>query len=429
MKLWQRLQGRMVLVIGFVIVLTSLASVALVGGLALHRTEEVLAQTGETFLRLARSTNEYEIRRAGVRVEAEIPPQYLPWAWYRPLSERAVDEALLRLRPDAQARLTTDADNVVMWVHSPQVFGDRWLGVDVAVNYVRIEWRLVAWLLLVAGLVFAIGAYTARQISKPLEQLAEAAALLGRGVELPPWQSQGSIEIRRLGDELYQAAAAIRRSLRDREFLFASISHDLRTPLARMRLALDFVQNAVPPDERDLVHGMSQDIDEMDALVKRFIEQLREGADERPTSVDLNLVVNEIADAYRSYGEDLSVAARATRTVELLPLSFHRLLRNLIQNAIDHGAAPIHIECWTSASEAVVSVRDHGRGLSDKRLAVLRRRTRRETFSYARTRRGLGLRIAERIAESHGGQLRLSNAEPGLRIEMRWPLRWPRRKS
>ena len=438
MKLGQRLQGRMVLVIGAAIVATSLASVALVGGLALNRTEEVLAQTGDSFLRLGvHASNDARgqayagstLLNAGIRVEATIPSQFAPWPWYRPIRERLVISSLQALHPGATARLTTAGGRVVMWVRSPEVMSNRWLGFDVAVNYSSIELRLLEWLGVVGGLILIIAAYLARQISKPLEALAEAAALLGRGVELPPWQPVGSIEVRRLGDELYQAAAAIRRSLRDRDFLFASISHDLRTPLARMRLALDFLHPAVMSEERELINGMSQDIDEMDALVKRFIEQLREGADERPTVVDLCTVVNDVAQAYCSYGQDLRIECRAQRPVELLPLSFHRLLRNLIQNAIDHGEPPIVVEAWTTTSEAILVVRDHGRGLSDKRLAVLRRRAKRETFGFARSNRGLGLRIAERIAESHGGQLKLSNADPGLRVELRWPLRWPRRRN
>jgi len=429
LKLWQRLQGRMVIVIGAAIVTTSLASVGLVGRLLLNRTEGVLAQTGESFLKLAEHVDDDRLREAGIWVEPVIPKQYAAWSWYRPIREEFVDDELQRIHPGARAMLTTAAGHVTMWVRAPEAQSGQWLGFEIAVEYLRIELRMIEWLAVVGGLIMIIAVYIARQISRPLEALADAAALLGRGVELPPLQPRGSIEVRRLGDELYQAAAAVRRSLRDRDFLFASVSHDLRTPLARMRLALDFLHPAVMSEERELLNGMSQDIDEMDALVKRFVEQLREGADERPKVVDLCRVINEVAQAYCSYGEDLRVECRTQRPVEILPLSFHRLLRNLIQNAIDHGEPPIVIEAWTHAGEAVVAVRDHGRGLTEKRLAVLKRRAKRESFGTVRTNRGLGLRIAERIAESHGGQIKLANSDPGLRVEMRWPLRWPRRKS
>lgn len=418
----------MVVIVAAAILITSLATLTLVGSVAISRTEQILAQTAALFLRLG-SQNlsvqspvnaQWSMRLGGLMVEGDIPAQYTPWPWYRPISEAKLNSDLVAEWPMADARLTTLGNAVVLWVRAPNVISGNWLGFPVAADYLRLISKLLVLLALVASVILIVAGYVVRQIHRPLEELAEAASLLGQGAELPPWKPKGAIEIRRLGEELYQAADSVRRSVRDREFLFAGISHDLRTPIARMRLALDFLQ---PEDEdEELKRGITQDLDEINALVSRFVEQLREGTDERPVVIELAPLIEDVAQAYRSYGQTLDVSCRALRPVQILPLAFRRLLRNLIQNAIDHGKPPISIEAWTTGNEAFVSVRDFGPGLSEKRLAVLRRRVRQSAFDSARSSRGLGLRIAERIAESHGGQLRLVAANPGLKIELRWPL-------
>lgn len=438
MRPWQRLQGRLVFVIGGTIAVCSLTSLLLLVSIAANRNEELLAHIAGQFLRLSADIAQgpdgalgaiATLQRGDVVIADNIPPGYRQWPWLSGVSEQALNRRVAAQFPQAQVRLTVMKGQPILWTRAPSLLDGVWLGFPVSVRFMPPYWRLLLWLSVISGLTLLIAGYLSRQITRPLEDLAETASLLGYGIELPPWRARGTVEIQRLAVELHGAAATVRRNLHDRELLFAEISHDLRTPLTRLRLALELLQPGRNSDEHELLGGMGQDLDDMDALVRRFMEQLREGVDERPTTVELTPLLDELVNSFRGYGHDVRLHSRAQRTAEVLPLSLRRLLRNLIQNAIDHGVQPVEVEAWTSASEACISVRDHGRGLNEKRLAVLRRRAQRQSFGTARAGRGLGLRIAERIAESLHGELRFENLQPGLRVELRWPLRWSRRKN
>jgi two-component system osmolarity sensor histidine kinase EnvZ len=386
----------------------------------------VFAQVANLFLSLGGEIARHEssvpaarerLAANGILVAPMPPEDELYWPWYRLISERRLASVLAQLHPGAEVRLSAKGDAILMWVRAPDVMDGQWMVHAVTVDYLRSELNVLLWL---AGLVLVILAMSGMVtviINRPLEQLVEAAVMLGRGIELPPWRPQGPVEVRRLGHELYQAADAIRSSLREREFFFAAVSHDLRTPLARMRLALDFFE----PDDaggRDLVDGIARDIDELDALVQRLIERLREDREERPAAVNLCPLIETVAMTYRHYGEQINVSCHVERTIEVLPHSFRRLLRNLIQNAIDHGRGPIDIEAWAGGVEAFLSVRDRGDSLTPQRLETIRRRA--SSGATQPPGRGLGLSIALRIAEDHGGELQFDDAQPGLRVLLRW---------
>jgi len=259
------------------------------------------------------------------------------------------------------------------------------------------------------------------RINRPLRELTRAAGQMGQGKMPPPVEESGPSEIRTLSHAFNQMAADLKRLDDERALLLAGVSHDLRTPLSRIRLGLEMLGNK---DDDPLKAGMVQDIEDIDASINQFLDFARL-AETEPTVADgdLNIIARNVADRYMRSGKTVGAQLAPLPPLPLRPLAMQRLLVNLIENALRHGSAEAQIVTGRSGDCAFVEVLDRGPGIpADATERMLQPFTRLDA-ARGGAGTGLGLAIVDRIARSHGGMVKLMPREGGgLRARVELPL-------
>jgi len=204
---------------------------------------------------------------------------------------------------------------------------------------------------------------------------------------------------------------------RERAMVLAGISHDLRTPLSRLRLALEMI-GAPQEDARQARDAMIADIEEMDAIIGQFLDFAR-GADEKKEPHDLALLLSELAEHYARIGKDVRYAPKPVKPFPFARMAVRRAVANLVDNALRYAGTPIEIEVF-EGSNVTIEVRDSGPGIPSSEVERLKRPfTRLDDSRGGPGGSGLGLAIVERTAEAHGGRLELLPREPrGLRARL-----------
>ena len=296
-----------------------------------------------------------------------------------------------------------------LWVKLP-VGGDKaWIGIPRSQIELGFPW---AWLALAIGaaLIALIAAtLLIRRVNQPLRQLAAAASVMGKGEYPAPINESGPSEVKQVARSFNQMLADVKALDQERAVLLAGISHDLRTPLARMRLATEMLSV-----DGDLKQAMAQDIDEMDAIVKQFLDFARVAGEEPATLTQLNELITDIASHYSHRGIEMQLSLGAIEPTELRATAIRRAVTNLIENAIKYGKPPLIISTGKQDHRAFVSVRDHGPGIPDgDRERLLRPFTRLTEARSGPSGAGLGLAIVDRIAKVHAGYLELSTPDNG----------------
>ncbi len=262
-----------------------------------------------------------------------------------------------------------------------------------------LEW--VGWGLALLALALAGAWLIASNIARPLAALTRAAARIGRGEPHRPLAEEGPRELKSLGSAFNRMARDLESMERERAMVLAGISHDLRTPLSRMRLALE-MSGATKDEMRADLGAIVADIEEIDAIIGQFLDFAR-GVNEQKKTQDLLELAEEVADHYTRLGKDVSV------TGESAPLPFARMavrraVSNLIDNALRYGREPIEIRVWKNGIE----VSDRGPGIPADEVERLKRPfTRLQSARSGPGGAGLGLAIVERVARAHGGSLEL----------------------
>jgi two-component system osmolarity sensor histidine kinase EnvZ len=268
-------------------------------------------------------------------------------------------------------------------------------------------------LMVFASLLMTLVAFLfMRNQLRPILRLAEASEAFGRGRVLP-FAPGGAAEVRRAGQAFLAMRARIERQIETRTLMLSGVSHDLRTPLTRMRLALS-MQDDTP--ERAQIEA---DIAEMEALISEFLAFARDDALDSPEDVDLAAFLAATVAAAGRAGRAVELvpgsgvgAGGAGLRVTLRPAAVIRALDNLIGNAARYGTR-VRLSAVVTASEVRLVVEDDGPGIPADRQAEAMRAF--ATLDPARTRRpgsgsGLGLAIAHDIARRHGGTLRLGRS-------------------
>ncbi|MDF2231081.1 ATP-binding protein [Albimonas sp. CAU 1670] len=281
---------------------------------------------------------------------------------------------------------------------------------------------LLVWMVATAFLLAVVAVLFLRNQVKPIRQLANAAEGFGRG-RVVPFRPAGAEEVRRAGAAFLDMRRRVERAMEQRTNMLYGVSHDLRTPLTRMRLAVEMLDDS--PDRDDL----AKDIHEMERMLGEFLDFARGGAGETASEADpLELLEAAAADARRA-GADVRVSlaedSRPPEPVTLRAGAISRALGNLLSNAARYGD---HVEARMRLGRLFVewSVEDDGPGIpEDKRETALRPFSR---LDESRNQNegggvGLGLAIALDIARAHGGALTLESSETlgGLRVVLRIP--------
>jgi two-component system osmolarity sensor histidine kinase EnvZ len=269
-----------------------------------------------------------------------------------------------------------------------------------------LQW--LSWGLALLALALAGAWFIASRMARPLAALTHAAGRLGRGEPHRQLAEEGARELRLLSAAFNRMAGGLETMERDRAMVLAGISHDLRTPLSRLRLSLEMSgANAAAAE------AISADVEEMDAVIGQFLDFAR-GEDEKKEEHDLRGVLEELAEHYTRLGKKLVFERNEYLVFPFARMGVRRAIGNLIDNALRHAGEPIEVLSYREGQRAVIEVRDRGPGIPQAETERLKRPfTRLDQARGGRSGSGLGLAIVDRVARAHGGSLELLPREGG----------------
>jgi two-component system osmolarity sensor histidine kinase EnvZ len=294
---------------------------------------------------------------------------------------------------------------------------------EVLVPYVRLTFgSSLAYVLAQVGLalvLFGLAIWFMRRELVPIEHLGVAADALGKGRDVPDFAfSGGTREVRNAATAFQTMKIRLQRSLQQRTEMLAGVSHDLRTPLTRMKLSLALLSDS--PETKEL----GDDVVDMERMIEGYLAFARGEGDEEPTPCDLAEILQDVASGARRDNADIVVATEGDMHVELRPVAIKRCVTNLVSNALRHGAA-VELRAVRSRTLVEIVVDDDGPGIPpDKYEDVFRPFLRLDESRNVDTGGvGLGLTIARDIARSHGGDVTLARSRlGGLRVVVRIPI-------
>ena len=302
-----------------------------------------------------------------------------------------------------------DSGEDVYWLmlpgqHAERQFPWNWLGWGGASLTLAL---LVAWLIV-------------SRVTLPLRILAKAANEVGRGKHPAPIAERGAIELQQLAEAFNLMSENLKRINDERAEVLAGISHDLRTPLARMRL-----ESEMSISDNEARNAVIEDIEQMDAIIAQFLDYARGESTEPAEPTDLNALVTQIACAQSRVANALQITLGEIPPMRIRPQALIRALANLLDNARKYGGEEIAVETHCANDEILIDVLDRGPGIPECEIERLKRPfTRLENARTDATGTGLGLAIVDRIARLHNGSLELLAREGGgLIARLRLPLK------
>lgn len=264
-------------------------------------------------------------------------------------------------------------------------------------------------LLLALATVFLLGALVVRMMTRSLDRLSRAAEALGADPERPPLVESGPEEVRRVIAAFNRMQARVRDHVLERARMLGAISHDLKTPLTRMRLRTELLADA------GVRAKLVRDLDEMESLVGSALEFSADlGKEPQRQPVDVAALIESLCEDLRETGARCSVRGEPRAPYDAHPRALRRCLGNLIENAVRYGERA-EVELDDDGALLRVRVRDRGPGIPEAQLE----RVFEPWFRLDASRSpgtggaGLGLSIARNIARWHGGEIRLRNAPGG----------------
>ena len=294
---------------------------------------------------------------------------------------------------------------------------------DVLVPHVRLTFgSSFAYVLAQLGLalvLFGLAIWFMRRELVPIEHLGVAADALGKGRDVPDFAfSGGTREVRNAATAFHTMRIRLRRSIQQRTEMLAGVSHDLRTPLTRMKLSLALLPDS--PETREL----AGDVDDMQRMIEGYLAFARGEGDEDPVMSDLSEILEDVAAGARHGSATLEVAWKGDMNVELRPIAIKRCLTNIVSNA-QRYASEIRMEAVRGRTAVEITIDDNGPGIPPENYEdVFRPFFRLDQSRNAATGGvGLGLSIARDVARSHGGEVTLAPSPlGGLRVAVRIPL-------
>ena len=377
------------------------------------RTALASADPGTVDARLARFGE-----ANGARLIADAERQYVGISPQNPLLVDLETRLKAELGPDTELRIQPRQQ--LLWIKL--VAGNRayWAGYQMPRPSDETPGRAVEWSLIILA-VLLISAYLfARYLARPLRELNDAVASVGKGRSPPPLPEAGPSEIVTVNRGFNQMLSNLRQMEQDRAVLLAGVSHDLRTPLARLRLGIEVGVHDEPSRE-----GMVEDIEEMDRIINQFLDFAREEHETTVELRDLNGLVAAQVERQARNGHAVEFSPTGLPLLPLRSTACSRMIANLIDNALRYGAPPVEIATRRVGPSAVLEISDRGPGIPQEQVERLKRPlTRGDPARGGVGGAGLGLAIAERIARLHGGALDLSpRPGGGLVARVTLPLR------
>ncbi|OUR61840.1 two-component system sensor histidine kinase EnvZ [Colwellia sp. 39_35_sub15_T18] len=352
----------------------------------------------------------------GVYREKEALKLGLASAGYYPYRSEQMSELL---GGPAEVRIS-QGDQYLFWIRPPQA-PNLWVKIPLLGLEEASFSPLIFFLGIIGVLSVAGGWIFVRQLNRPLKSLQRAAEDVGRGDFPEPLTEHGTSEIMAVTQAFNHMSKGIKQLEDDRNLLMAGISHDLRTPLTRIRLASEMMSEL----DDFLKEGIECDIDDMNNIIDQFIDYIRHDSKDKAELDDLNVLVAEVLNVETPSGRNIQLVASDCPKIPLRHVAVKRALANLIQNALRYTDGDIEVFTGHDKEQgyAYFMVSDHGAGIPDSDIERLF-----QPFTQGDTARGgegsgLGLAIIKRIVDTHGGRVELSNkAEGGLQAKVCLPL-------
>ena len=273
----------------------------------------------------------------------------------------------------------------------------------------------VLWTTLPSILLIIIALIFLKNQTKPLVKLAKAAERFGKGDYVNDFRASGSLEIRKAAFEFDRMAKRINRHLNQRAEMLSGISHDLRTPLTRLKLQLAML------NQKDLSKKMSKDIDEMEKMLNDYLQFAKTQAQENTSKIDLTVLFNSIQNQFNN--EKLRITINDKIKLEGRPIALKRSLENIIQNGLTYGDE-VHVDVKKGNSRALIIIEDNGLGIPEDQYKNVFKPFFRldKSRSLNQAGVGLGLAIVEDIINSHGGSIQLGKSKQnGLLVKISLP--------
>jgi two-component system osmolarity sensor histidine kinase EnvZ len=340
---------------------------------------------------------------------ADLPPPDVPGP---------VDQDLARdLSADLNRRFNVIWNTAPDFIRINIQMADGVLSVDVPRKrlYIGELYIFVAWLIGTALLVFSVAALFLRNQVRGIARLAMAAEAFGMGRDPGPIKPEGAIEVRRAATAFNRMQERLKRFLDQRTTMLAGVSHDLRTPLTRLRLALAMMEETPSGD----LAGMTSDIEEMEKLIGIYLSFARGEGSEQAAPTDVAVLLDEICAAGRRAGADITFHATGTILVTLRPEAMRRAITNLVDNARKHAKRIALAAAQVGERTVRVTIDDDGPGIPASQREILFR----PFESAAPGGTGLGLAIARDIIGAHGGNILLQDSPlGGLRAVIELPV-------
>lgn len=303
-----------------------------------------------------------------------------------------------------------------IWIQTPEMNG-HWVREPLK-TYANYSPELVfGWLLGVPLIAAAIILTLVRQLNRPLRRLQNAANNYSKTGSAPYLETNhGPQEIREVNQAFNHMIYTLDQTERDRRIMLAGISHDLRTPLTRIRLSAEMM-----PEDDFLKEGLIYDVEDMDAILNQFISYMRDGSDEELQDTDINMLLQELMIQFKPL--DVRFTAQDVPLIQARSQSLKRLIGNLINNSKRYGAEPIELSAHVENDHIFICVADNGTGIPEDQIEDLMQPFVRGNEARTIQGSGLGLAIVKRIVDLHQGQLTIHNrAQGGLEALIRLPI-------
>lgn len=299
-----------------------------------------------------------------------------------------------------------EIDSDLFWLVMPRTLIDR-----------PFPWHWIGWGVVIFSLA-VVGAYIAtKRISMPLSRLSRAAEQIKRGGKVHPLPLDNVVEFSEVSEAFNEMSDNLSKISEERRFLLASVSHDIRTPLTRLRIASEMLPN----QSHEIKDSMEQDIQEINEIINQFLDFARGFEDEPVAPVNLGKFLKEIQRKHARMGQNFKLKKKNIRSnipkklfIDIRLSAFQRCLDNLINNAFFYSKGNVEMQATLFEESFSVSIIDDGPGIPEHQKAKLLKPF--ERVDEARGNiggSGLGLTIADRIARAHSGKLELINLKKG----------------
>ena len=252
--------------------------------------------------------------------------------------------------------------------------------------------------------------------TRPIVNLAKAAEKFGKGEFIKEFRPSGASEIRQAAYEFDKMRKRITIHLNQRSEMLSGISHDLRTPLTRLKLQLALLK------QQDLAKKMSDDIEEMERMLNEYLEFAKYQKNEETETVSLNDIIKDVVKKYEN--KQINISVEENLEINIRPNSIKRCLTNLMDNGLSYGKK-VEIFAKKTLNNIIICVDDDGPGIPEKEYQNVIKPFYRIDKSRGQNKSGvgLGLSIANDIIRSHGGNISLNNSPSrGLRVKISLPL-------